>query len=271
MKNYIICLIFMMAAAGTASGQDPAQNQISAITSEQFINQAALSGMKEVAAGKIAMQKAQQTKLKDYGAMMTQEHDKANAELSAIATSKNIELPSQSDTTAVSSGSGNVGNRPATDGTQTGISRANGTAISANTAGSTTGSSGLATGSTQTGTISPAREAATGKDSNAKKQKKGQQHADSEMTDHESQQVQLITEADVSSALKQLYSLEGAAFDAAYIQMMVTDHKNAIALFKQGAQSSDPEIKAFARKQLPALRSHLQQIQNISGTGASGQ
>lgn len=271
MKNYIICLISMMAAAGTASGQDPAQSQVSVITSQQFINQAALAGMKEVAAGKIAMQKAQQTKLKDYGALMTQEHDKANAELSAIATSKNIELPSQTDTTAVSTGSGNVGNRPATDGTQTGISRANGTAISANTTGSTTGSSGLAAGSTQTATIAPDAAAVTNKDSNAKKQKKGQHHSGAKMADNDARAVQLITEADVSSALKQLYSLNGAEFDAAYTQMMIADHKNVIALFKQGAQSSDPEIKAFARKQLPALRSHLQQIQDISSTAKSGQ
>ncbi|NQX54503.1 DUF4142 domain-containing protein [Pedobacter panaciterrae] len=280
MKNLIICLIFMMAAAGSAAAQNPSQNQSSGITPEQFINQAALSSMKEIAAGKIAMQKAENAKLKDYGAMMTQDHDKANVELTAIAKSKNVNLPSQTDTTTVSSGSGNVGNRPALDGTQTGITSANGTTINPNTTNSTTGSARVTTGITETDSISAAAATATGINKSngttgaakhTQKQKKGGHHAGATPADSNdgTYALKTITETDVSSALRQLYTLDGAAFDTAYIQMMVSDHRNAIALFTQGAESSDPDIKAFASKQLPTLRNHLQQIQKISDMAKS--
>ena len=47
-------------------------------------------------------------------------------------------------------------------------------------------------------------------------------------------------------------------FDKAYCNMMVAEHKQAIALFEKATTSaSDPEIKAWARASIPSLKSYL--------------
>ena len=59
----------------------------------EFAVKAASGGMLEVELGKIAQEKASSQAVKDFGAMMVQDHSKANDELKAIAASKNITLP----------------------------------------------------------------------------------------------------------------------------------------------------------------------------------
>jgi putative membrane protein len=56
--------------------------------------------------------------------------------------------------------------------------------------------------------------------------------------------------------LTELSGKSGPAFDAAYANHMVSAHKQAVALFKSGAQSSDHEISGFATKTLPTLEHH---------------
>jgi len=56
----------------------------------------------------------------------------------------------------------------------------------------------------------------------------------------------------------------GAAFDEGFLSTQVTAHQDAIALFVQQSNTgSEPELKAFAAKHLPALRAHLQQAQEL--------
>ena len=55
-----------------------------------------------------------------------------------------------------------------------------------------------------------------------------------------------------------LAALSGAAFDRAYIDDMVKDHKADIALFEKASRASgDSPIKKFAADKLPTLREHL--------------
>lgn len=50
----------------------------------------------------------------------------------------------------------------------------------------------------------------------------------------------------------------GASFDHAFAREAVEDHEKAVALFeKEAAEGSDSDLKAFARRTLPTLRSHL--------------
>ncbi|MEX2595062.1 MAG: DUF4142 domain-containing protein [Anditalea sp.] len=58
-----------------------------------FAVKAANAGMAEVSAGEIAQEKAQDQRVKDFAAMMVQDHTKANEELKSIAANKNITLP----------------------------------------------------------------------------------------------------------------------------------------------------------------------------------
>ena len=56
----------------------------------------------------------------------------------------------------------------------------------------------------------------------------------------------------------------GAAFDEGFLSTQVKAHQDAIALYvQQNNTGSDPELKAFAAKHLPALRAHLDQAQAL--------
>lgn len=63
----------------------------------KFATDAANAGMAEVAAGKLASEKAVNPQVKEFGAMMVMDHTKANEELMAIAKTKNITLPTAPD------------------------------------------------------------------------------------------------------------------------------------------------------------------------------
>lgn len=185
----------------------PGSTQTSPMDAQMFIQQAALSGMKEVQLGKIAQQKAQNPGVKEYGAMMVKDHNKANSELMGIAKNKNITLP-QSASSANSST------------TSSGSTAGSGAATSA-----TTASSAGTGGSSLPGTMS---------------------------------------QEDINASAQKLNQLNGTAFDQTYTQMMIEDHKKAIALFEQGSRSSDPAVKAYATKHLPTLRNHLTQVTNLN-------
>ena len=58
---------------------------------------------------------------------------------------------------------------------------------------------------------------------------------------------------------KHLSTLSGAAFDRAYMQDMVSDHRKDIAEFQQEAShGTDSDLKEFASKTLPTLQHHLE-------------
>lgn len=58
--------------------------------------------------------------------------------------------------------------------------------------------------------------------------------------------------------LARLRSLHGKDFDTAYAQMMVKDHRDAVALFQAESTSGmDGDLKSFATQTLPTLQHHL--------------
>lgn len=71
--------------------------------------------------------------------------------------------------------------------------------------------------------------------------------------------VPLEMDGEHAKAQKKLQSLDGAAFDAHYIDLMVEDHEKNISLFTAaGADKKlDAQLQSFAQKTLPALREHL--------------
>ena len=63
---------------------------------------------------------------------------------------------------------------------------------------------------------------------------------------------------DHKNALEHLQSLQGADFDKAYMQHMVSDHETDVSEFdKASTSATDADIKAWAGKTLPVLREHL--------------
>ncbi|MGD9615159.1 MAG: DUF4142 domain-containing protein [Alphaproteobacteria bacterium] len=58
-----------------------------------------------------------------------------------------------------------------------------------------------------------------------------------------------------------LHQMRGPAFDSAYLMQQSADHRVAIMLFETAAYSSpDPALRAFAQRQLPTLRRHLDMV-----------
>ncbi len=63
-------------------------------TDQDFAEKAALGGMMEVEAGKIAVEKATNAEVKAFGQKMIDDHSKINEALKTLASSKNMILPS---------------------------------------------------------------------------------------------------------------------------------------------------------------------------------
>lgn len=62
-----------------------------------------------------------------------------------------------------------------------------------------------------------------------------------------------------------LTKLSGEGFDRAYMQEMVSGHRQAVMKFRTAAKSGkDPEIKEWAAKTLPTIEEHLKQAQGIA-------
>jgi len=62
-----------------------------------------------------------------------------------------------------------------------------------------------------------------------------------------------------------LSKLQGAAFDKAYMQDMVKDHKTDVAEFQKEANSGkNPDVKGFASETLPTLQHHLSMAQQTA-------
>jgi putative membrane protein len=188
--------------------------------------------MSEVQLSQVALKNGQSSAVKNFAAMMIKDHGKANAELKALAKTKGVSLP---DSSSISepAGPGSTTGSTATSGSI----NSSGTTGSANTASGTTSSSGSTTGSNSTSGSTTGT--GTGGSSGG-------------------------TNMDLSEKLERLTAAKGKEFDQAYIQLMMQDHLKAVSLFQQGAQSSDPAVKAYAAKTLPVLKMHLQHVTSLS-------
>jgi len=70
---------------------------------------------------------------------------------------------------------------------------------------------------------------------------------------------------------ERLSKMSGAAFDRAYIQEMVADHKKDVGDFRKEAQSGkDSEVKTWAAKTLPTLEEHSKMVQDIDASLRNG-
>jgi putative membrane protein len=71
--------------------------------------------------------------------------------------------------------------------------------------------------------------------------------------------IQIATAPDVAQQqdIDRLKSLDGAAFDRAYSDLMVRSHKLTAGLYElEASKGEDVEIRAFARDTMPVLREH---------------
>ena len=73
------------------------------------------------------------------------------------------------------------------------------------------------------------------------------------------------TDPNIREELKRLAKNEGAAFDEAYMQCVVKEHRKAIGMFKaQINTGKEADITSFAKEALPELRQHLAQAEKMT-------
>ena len=73
-------------------------NEKGELSTESFIQLAALAGTKEIELGKLAAQKGQSEAVRNFGSMMVTDHTKADKDLRTLAATKNITITLKSDT-----------------------------------------------------------------------------------------------------------------------------------------------------------------------------
>jgi putative membrane protein len=66
-----------------------------------------------------------------------------------------------------------------------------------------------------------------------------------------------------------LAKFSGAPFDRAYMQAMAAGHQKAIAMFRsEVANGRDADVRAWAKKMLPALHMHLRMARDLATSHA---
>ena len=72
--------------------------------------------------------------------------------------------------------------------------------------------------------------------------------------------------ADAHKEMEDLMKKKGKDFDKAYMNMMLDDHKKDVKAFEKAASDcKDADLKNFASKTLPVLRTHLDSTKAITG------
>jgi putative membrane protein len=91
-----ISLVVVLASPVFAQTAPAAKRELSQ-QDRSFVTQATTGGLAEVAAGKIAEEKAQKDNVKDFARQMVTDHSKANDQLATIAQQEKIKAPTAPD------------------------------------------------------------------------------------------------------------------------------------------------------------------------------
>jgi len=89
--------MLFLALAGASSAALAAEAEKTPPAPSIFVQKAALDGMTEVEAGKVALVKSQDPAIRSFAERMVSDHGRTNAELASLAKSKGIEAPKTLD------------------------------------------------------------------------------------------------------------------------------------------------------------------------------
>jgi putative membrane protein len=216
-----------------------ADTQREARGDRRFIERAAESNLKEIAASQLAVERASNEQVRQFAQQIVQDHHRVDSELRQLAQRRGVDIEGAVTAAGHAHHGVQVGARADT--------RSSG-ALGAAGAGGATATPprtqpGAVTGATvndpQAGRVGQARPAAGA----------GVQHGG-------------IVQRDPQ--LRRLAEQRGRDFDERYMRMMVREHENAVRLFERTAESAqDPEIRQFAGRHVNSLRQHLEQARNL--------
>ena len=89
--------LLFLAITGASSAAMAADAERTPPAPSVFVKKAALDGMTEVEAGKVALTKSQDPAIRSFAERMVADHGKANEELTSIAERKGLNAPKQLD------------------------------------------------------------------------------------------------------------------------------------------------------------------------------
>ena len=96
MKRVLLPALLCIAGSSAAFAEEPDSTQpVSA--AQSFVTKATQDGMAEIQLGELVQTRSSDPKVKEFAATMVRDHTKANAELSALAKRKNLEVPTSLD------------------------------------------------------------------------------------------------------------------------------------------------------------------------------
>jgi putative membrane protein len=96
-RKYLSKSLLFLALAGVSAASIAADAEKAVPAPAVFVKKAALDGMTEVALGKVALSKSQNSEVRTFAKRMVTDHGKANMELASIAQSKGLEAPKSLD------------------------------------------------------------------------------------------------------------------------------------------------------------------------------
>jgi putative membrane protein len=89
--------LLFLALAGASAATIAADAERNPPAPSVFVKKAALDGMTEVEAGKMALDKSQDPQIREFAQRMVKDHTKANTELESIAKAKGLTPPKTLD------------------------------------------------------------------------------------------------------------------------------------------------------------------------------
>lgn len=95
MKRVLLTSLLCIAASAVSAEDRDSSQPVSA--AQSFVTKATQDGMTEIQLGQLVQTRSSDPKVKEFAATMVRDHTKANAELSAIAKRKNLEVPTSLD------------------------------------------------------------------------------------------------------------------------------------------------------------------------------
>jgi putative membrane protein len=89
--------ILWLALSGASAAATAADAESTPPATDVFVKKAALDGMTEVEAGKVALSKSEDPEIRSFAQRMVDDHGKSNEELESLAKSKGIMAPKKLD------------------------------------------------------------------------------------------------------------------------------------------------------------------------------
>jgi putative membrane protein len=89
--------VLFLALSGASAAAVAAEAESTPPAPSVFVKKAALDGMTEVEAGKVALSKSQDPAIRSFAQRMVTDHGKANSELESLAIRKGLTPPKQLD------------------------------------------------------------------------------------------------------------------------------------------------------------------------------